>query len=252
MSNVDWDERARRGVGYQSVIDPGDTSGLKNDLIDCIQWEHVRRWALRRGSVLDFGCGTGRFAQRIISLGAGYTGVDASVEMIDAARRLHCDTSAAFHQVPQLPLPFEDQSFDGCLTVGVLQCLQSADGAELRRTVAELARVTATGGELLMIEQASESGGFSGSVSATATEHHYCSALEADFAIRSTERVRLGSLSRASSWYLRLGRFMPFRHGLQRILARHEAKVAQQADQEAMRSQIYYDLAIVAVRRAGA
>ncbi|MFN9279893.1 MAG: methyltransferase domain-containing protein, partial [Betaproteobacteria bacterium] len=84
MAEVDWDERARQGVGLQSVIDPGDRNGLKNGLIDRIQWLHVGPWAATRRRVLDFGCGVGRFAGRIAALGVEYVGTDSAVAMIEA------------------------------------------------------------------------------------------------------------------------------------------------------------------------
>jgi SAM-dependent methyltransferase len=248
MVEVDWDSRARDGVGYQSVIDPGDRSGLKNDLIDRIQWRQIRGWANRRKSVLDFGCGIGRFAARMGQLGVHYHGVDASLEMIEAARRLHRGGTAAFDHVAQLPLPFESGRFDGCLTVGVLQCLKAADGLALRNTIAELARVTAPGGELLMIEQASESGGFSGSVSESASERDYVNALSGSFEVGELRRVRLGALSTISSLFVRYGRWLPLRGVLANVLAGHEASRASQAMPQALQQQTYYDLCIVAVR----
>ena len=248
MANVDWDERARRGVGYQSVIDPGDASGLKNGLIDRIQWGQIQRWSARRRSVLDFGCGTGRFARRISALGVAYSGVDASIEMIEAARRLHRDTAAAFEHVAHLPLPFETGSFDGCLTVGVLQYLRTADGIALRQTIAELARVTSPGGELLMIEQASASGGFSGSVSESASEQDYVKALSGLFEVSESRRVRLGALSTISALFVRHGRWLPLRGAFGDVLATREARLAGRATPQTLQQQTYYDLGLVAVR----
>jgi hypothetical protein len=48
MGEVDWDARARQGVGLQSVIDPGDRDGLKNGLIDRIQWNCIGPWVQER------------------------------------------------------------------------------------------------------------------------------------------------------------------------------------------------------------
>ena len=75
MVEVDWDSRAK-GAGWQSVIDPADSAGTKNALIDQIHWNHIAGWAGRRRSVLDFGCGVGRFAQRLAQLGVDYSLVD--------------------------------------------------------------------------------------------------------------------------------------------------------------------------------
>ncbi len=251
MSEVDWDSRARQGVGFQSVIDPADRSGLKNGLIDRIQWDHIGPWAERRRSVLDFGCGIGRFAQRIVAAGASYCGVDASAAMIDSARQLHPGGAVTFLHAPGLPLPLADGRFDGCLTVGVLQCLKTSDGAPLRAAVAELARVLLPGGELLIIEQASASGRFSGSVTDSSTEQDYEDALGACFQVADLRRIRCGSLSRLSAWYLRGGSMLPVRRRIEGYLARHEATIASRSDAAALRAQVYYDVAIRAVKRAG-
>ena len=184
MSEVDWDERARQGVGLQSVIDPGDRNGLKNGLIDRIQWGVVQTWARSRREVLDYGCGIGRFAKRITAAGTAYCGVDSSAAMIEAARQLHPGGPATFAHAPDLPLPLANGRFDGCLTVGVLQCLTTADGQALRAAVAELARVLQAGGELLMIEQASASGRHSGSVSHSTSEQDYLDALAPHFDVQ--------------------------------------------------------------------
>ena len=198
MAEVDWDERARQGVGLQSVIDPGDRNGLKNGLIDRIQWGVVQPWAQGRREVLDYGCGIGRFARRITDAGSGYCGVDSSAAMIEAARRAHPAGRATFAHAPSLPLPLDTGRFDACLTVGVLQCLTTADGLALKAAVAELARVLQAGGELLMIEQASASGRHSGSVSHSTSEQDYLDALAPHFEVLELQRIRLATLTRPS------------------------------------------------------
>lgn len=249
MAEVDWNERARQGSAWQSVIDPGDRSGLKNGLIDRIQWLHVEPWAAQRRRVLDFGCGIGRFAARLTARGVEYVGTDSAAAMIDAARRLHAGSNARFEHVAELPLPFEAGGFDGALTVGVLQCLQTPDGGALRAAVAELARVLAPGGELLMIEQASASGRHSGSVSASTSEADYLSALAPHFDVASLVRIRRGTLSRASGLYLRWGAALPGRRQLEGWLARHESDAAARAGEDELRRLVYHDVAIRAVRR---
>jgi SAM-dependent methyltransferase len=249
MPEVDWDSRAKQGVGLQSVIDPGDRWGLKNGLIDRIQWNRIAPWAAGRRAVLDFGCGIGRFADRITALGAGYCGVDTSAAMIEAARRQHAGKPASFQHASGLPLPFEAGRFDGCLTVGVLQYLKTADGGLLRETAAEIARVLAPGGELLMIEQASASGRHSGSVSESASEQDYLGALAGAFDVADRQRIRCGTLTRYSALYLRWGALMPARLGVEGMLANHEASVARHVDAERLKSLEYYDVAIRAVRR---
>lgn len=249
MAEVDWDERARQGSGLQSVIDPGDRSGLKNALIDRIQWLHVGPWAATRRRVLDFGCGIGRFAERVGAAGAEYVGTDSAAAMIDAARRLHAGRPARFEHVPALPLPFAAGRFDGVLTVGVLQCLKTTDGAALRAALEEIARVLEPGGELLMIEQASASGRHSGSVAESASERDYLDALAPRFDVAALRRIRRGTLSRASALYLRWAARLPTRTMLETALARHESAAAARADEAALGRLEYHDVAIRAVQR---
>jgi SAM-dependent methyltransferase len=254
MAEVDWDERARQGVGLQSVIDPGDRNGLKNGLIDRIQWGVVQPWAQGRREVLDYGCGIGRFAQRITAAGTAYCGVDTSCAMIEAARRAHPGGRAplvpTFVHSPDLPLPLEADRFDGCLTVGVLQCLTTADGHALRAAVAELARVLQAGGELLMIEQASASGRHSGSVSHSTSEQDYLDALAPHFEVLELQRIRLATLTRPSAAYLRWGAAWPARGAAEGWLARREHARARSADAAALQAQVYHDVAIRAARRS--
>lgn len=249
MAEVDWDERARQGTGWQSVIDPGDRHGLKNGLIDRIQWGVIGPWAATRRRILDFGCGVGRFAARITARGAAYTGTDASAAMIEAARGLHAGSGAQFLHVAAPPLPLDDGAFDGCLTVGVLQCLKTEDGAALRAALADIARVLSPGGELLMVEQASASGRHSGSVSQSTSEQDYLDALAPHFEVASVQRLRLGGLSRMSGLYIRHGRWWPWRAAAEIALARHESRRAGEAADEVLRAQAYHDVAIRAVRR---
>ena len=249
MAEVDWDERARQGVGLQSVIDPGDRNGLKNGLIDRIQWGVVQPWAHGRREVLDYGCGIGRFARRITDAGTAYCGVDTSAAMIEAARRAHPAGRATFEHAPSLPLPLDTGRFDGCLTVGVLQCLTTADGQALKAAVAELARVLQAGGELLTIEQASASGRHSGSVSHSTSEQDYLDALTPHFEVLELQRIRLATLTRPSAAYLRWGAAWPARGAVEGWLARRELARARMADATALQAQVYHDVAIRAARR---
>ena len=250
MADVDWDARARAGTGLQSVIDPGDRDGLKNGLIDRIQWNRIAPWVQGRRRLLDYGCGIGRFARRVHALGVGYIGVDASAAMIEAAERGHAGLPMQFLHAPELPLPLPAASVDSVLSVGVLQCLQTADGQLLRQAVAELARVLEPGGELLMIEQASASGRHSGSVSASASEQDYLDALAPHFEIDDLRRVRLGALSRYAGFYFRHGRWLPGGELLGALVARHETARATRASPSLLAVQVYHDVAIRAVRRA--
>ena len=63
-------------------------------------------------SALDFGCGIGRVTNALADRYLEVTGVDISEEMIRQALANRSKTSIQFQQVRELPLPFEDESFD--------------------------------------------------------------------------------------------------------------------------------------------
>lgn len=95
--------------------------------------------------VLDAGCGTGWYAEQLLTRGAQVTGVDSSARMLAYARTRLGDR-AALHQVDLAapPLPFPDARFDVVLCALVLHYLR-----ELTPTLAELRRVLVPGGTLL-------------------------------------------------------------------------------------------------------
>ncbi len=74
-------------------------------------------------SLLDDGCGGGRYALALKSLGAAkVTGIDISPNSIDLARKMSpfSDEEVRFLQGSVLDLPFEDESFDFVFSNGVL------------------------------------------------------------------------------------------------------------------------------------
>ncbi len=93
----------------------------------------VLRPTPKRPAVLDLGCGPGllldhlRVTQRPNAL--AYTGVDLSLPMIEAAKRLWPD--AQFYQRDILEQPFADQSFDYVIMNGVLTEKQSLSEAAM-------------------------------------------------------------------------------------------------------------------------
>jgi SAM-dependent methyltransferase len=98
---------------------------------------------LPRGRALDAGCGTGRLTRVLIDHGHDVTGVDASDAMLSRARSLV--PQANYHAASFLQLPFPDEYFD------IVCCgLALTHVSLLHAAVAELARVLANGGRLLI------------------------------------------------------------------------------------------------------
>ncbi len=145
-----WAERAELDQ-LASVIDPlGNRT--KNGLIDRVQKAALAQVLPAAGArTLDFGCGTGRLSGWLTAKGLDVDGVDASPEMIEQARRF--EPGVRFAVSDKARLPFEDASFDITLSVMVLQYF-TEDPQALAVALAELRRVTAPGGSVVVIEQA--------------------------------------------------------------------------------------------------
>jgi ubiquinone/menaquinone biosynthesis C-methylase UbiE len=98
------------------------------------------------GSALDVGCGTGMLAARLAAAGYSMVGVDPSDGMLEVMRRRARSVQAV--EASGTALPFEDDSFDVVLTVAVMHHIADAD--DVRRTLAEMVRVSKPGGRVLI------------------------------------------------------------------------------------------------------
>ena len=98
---------------------------------------------------LDVGCGDGELALELWERGAEVTGVDASLEMIEAARvRAKSRTAPiAFEVGAAEQLPFESERFDIIVAVTILCFVQNAVPV-----FREMARVLRPGGRLIIGE----------------------------------------------------------------------------------------------------
>ncbi|HEY2408465.1 MAG TPA: class I SAM-dependent methyltransferase [Polyangiaceae bacterium] len=153
-----WDERATADVNFNSVISPGDRSGLKAAYVDLIDQRLLAAelTALAPGAkVLDFGCGVGRLACWSLFDRLQYFGVDRSQKMIDGAKRHTGERPARlFAHYDGDRLPFDDGTFDCVIAIWVIQHI--VDEQSLARTARELDRVSRPGGKIILIEQVSE------------------------------------------------------------------------------------------------
>lgn len=94
--------------------------------------------------VLDAGCGAGALVSHLRAVGANeIVGVDASPEMVEAARRRY--PKERWIQADVARLPFPARSFDAAISLGVVEYV--ADPAVVLR---ELARVTRRGAPLVV------------------------------------------------------------------------------------------------------
>jgi SAM-dependent methyltransferase len=244
MKSVDWDDFSKKGF-LQAVIDPRDTKGLKNALIDKIHWLALRKNIPVVGHLLDFGCGTGRFSQRIARLGIKYTGTDTSTGMIDAAKKYNPQKELQFINTPPDSLPFADGTFDVCLTVMVLQHLMGSR----QNMIAELFRVLKPGGVLLSIEQVTLCGKTSGTVDTPAAESDYTQKLSGFFADVSIRRIRSCLLSKASWRAMRIAGYCPWIYRMMlEAMARFEIRRMEGFGEDNLSQIDYYDILIKAVK----
>jgi len=95
------------------------------------------------GVALDAGCGTGRHAEHLASLGYRVIGVDTSPEMLARAREKVPD--GEFHEADLCDLPLADDAVDLVLCALALTHVQ-----DLGRAFTELVRVLRPGGHLVV------------------------------------------------------------------------------------------------------
>jgi SAM-dependent methyltransferase len=112
-----------------------------------IELEQPRVWSLiddlPSGPALDAACGTGRHARRLLELGHDVVGLDVSTEMVGRARS--AVPGALLLEADLRQIPATDRQFS------LVVCgLALAHVADLAVAVAELARVLAPGGHLIV------------------------------------------------------------------------------------------------------
>lgn len=85
-------------------------------------WEElkfIKKYLPAYTSILDIGCGNGRFAKQIL-VDYKYTGVDPSKELINIAKKELPDIADQFSVYDGTTLPFSDKSFDNIVSFAVM------------------------------------------------------------------------------------------------------------------------------------
>ena len=115
----------------------------------------LREWGLvgPDRTVLDIGCGIGRFETALASEVAAITGIDVSGGMIAEARRRCAGlANVSLRQCGGTDLgEFADRSFDLILAVDMFPYLVAADPAIAARHIADAARLLRSGGALAIL-----------------------------------------------------------------------------------------------------
>ncbi len=108
-------------------------------LIDDLEAAVVKNYGIRKG-ILEVGCGTGLVLSRMREYAARVRGIDLSEAML----RRSLDKGLEVVQGSATHLPFQDGSFDTCVSFKVLPHVR-----DLSRALREMARVTKKGGYVL-------------------------------------------------------------------------------------------------------
>lgn len=127
-----FDERAER---YDRTYDAPRGYALRSRMAGALEL-----LATGPGEALDAGMGAGRLLAELAERGWAVSGIDASAEMVTAARSRLPGAASRLVQGKIESLPFADESFDAVVATGVLEY------SELERALRELARVLRPGG----------------------------------------------------------------------------------------------------------
>ena len=115
----------------------------------------LRDWGLLGGRrrLLDFGCGIGRFEERLAPEVEAIVGIDISQEMVAAARgRCRPFGNVIIRQAdPSGRLDDADEAFDGVLAIDSMPYLVEAGWSVVEVNLLEFARVLRPGGDVLIL-----------------------------------------------------------------------------------------------------
>jgi len=149
-----WDAKAKNAAGNPVLASCG-TNQNENQCMHQVQL-HALRFALDHldpefdmdgRTVLDFGCGAGRWVEFFRGLGTKYVGVDISDEMIALSRTLYPDSS--FDTLKGSEIPLDTDSCDLVVSIAVMH----HNGlAEQEAILGELSRVLKPNGYLFLFE----------------------------------------------------------------------------------------------------
>jgi ubiquinone/menaquinone biosynthesis C-methylase UbiE len=155
-----WNNTATRfgmGNNLRSVLHPS-SRGLLNLYTNFIQKQALIKTfrSLRGKTVLDVGCGIGRWTTMLAKSGSITIGIDLSKQMLKNAqhRSIREKTHAQFVLASATQLPFADQIFDSILSVTVLQHITNE--ILFRSAVVDILRTTKKGGNIILLEYNSE------------------------------------------------------------------------------------------------
>jgi len=145
-----WNSSAEAWI---RCVDEGDNN--RNHLLDPVMLELCGD--LGGKTVLDVGCGEGRFCRMLAERGAAVTGIDPTEKLLAVARERH--PAGSYEVARAEKLPFDRDRFD--LTISYITLV---DIEGYREAIQEMARVTKPGGRIVIANLCSF---------ATATTHYW-------------------------------------------------------------------------------
>lgn len=138
LENGGWESSAKAWIECQSAFGDWSRRVILDPYLESIL-ENVDG-----KSVLDVGCGEGRYCRVLRERGAKTTGIDPVQDFVEAARSL--DPVGDYVLGIAEELPFPDASFDL-----VLSYLTLIDIPDIRLAIPEMVRVLRPGGRLIVI-----------------------------------------------------------------------------------------------------
>ncbi len=110
---------------------------------DEVEWRCVRALLPdKKGKILDLGCGTGLYTERLIKMGFDVVSLDYSMEMLRIAKR---KIEGKFIRGNAMRLPFRDSVFDGIVAVTSFEFFPDPEKA-----IKEMKRVVKRGGFIIV------------------------------------------------------------------------------------------------------
>jgi SAM-dependent methyltransferase len=146
-----WAQRAKLGE-FRAVLAP-DGSEKRHRFMHTVHLRGAKcAMALRRppATLLDFGCGTGRFVRFFGSRGYRVIGTEVTPEMLEEARRIGVPDNASLVVTDGIHLPVPDQSVDLIWVCGVLRLV--AQQPVYREVTGEMFRALKPGGSVVNVE----------------------------------------------------------------------------------------------------
>lgn len=151
-SDLRWWDRIAQQMGPRSVLHHGHSESEIEEVTErqkSILFPLLRN-QLRggEGTILDFGCGPGRFTPGLAELiGGSAIGVDPIRALLD---RAPAPPGVQYRQVLNGRIPVDDASIDVVWVCLVLMCI--TDPRALRQAVSEIERVLRPGGLVFLVE----------------------------------------------------------------------------------------------------